>query len=73
MVHLNINIVELKVNFNGLIYYFETTATPDRVYLTDFNNSLYIGRFLIAQGKEKNKKNLKAIKIISFKINENQI
>ena len=73
MAHLNINIVELKIIFNGLIYYFETTAAPDRVYLTDFNNSLYIGRFLTSHGKEKNPKNLKITKIISFKINENQI
>ena len=50
MAHLNINIVELKIIFNGLIYYFETTATPDRVYLTDFNNSIYINRFLTSHG-----------------------
>lgn len=73
MAHLKINIVELKICFNGFLYYFETTATPDRVYLTDFNNSLYIKRFLISQGKERNTKNLKGTKVISFKINKNQI
>jgi hypothetical protein len=72
MAHLNINIVELKINFNGIYYYFETTATPDRVYLTDFNNRLYIDRFLMSQGKERNPKNLKGTKIISFKIKENE-
>lgn len=66
--HRNINIVVLDFEFSGFKWFIETTATPDKVHLSDFNNDMYKKRCLMSIGNSGIERHLKNTKITGFKI-----
>lgn len=72
MTHAKVNIVILEASYNFNNYFFETSAAPDKIYLSDFNNETFKKRFLNSRGLSHCKTNLSKVTIKGFKIKEDE-